>query len=116
MIQEYLEVPVVKNSNIKEKIGIPGSLKVLGDKEPITKHEGVFRIMTPQDGDKRIVWDKRDLAQINEAKEMFDECVAKGLVPYWVGKNGRATSEVMDEFDPEAQEVIFLPIAQVCGG
>lgn len=114
--QDYVEAPIVKDSNIIEKIGIPNSLKILKDGEPIKKGQRIFRILTAKDGDKRIVWDSREIAQIEDAKTMFDECVAKGLVPYWVGTNGRATSEVMDEFDAEAEEVIFLPIARVAGG
>jgi hypothetical protein len=114
--QDFIETPLVKNSNILENIGIPESLTILKDKETPKKGFHIFRILTAKDGDKRIVWDSRDIDQINDAKAMFDECVAKGLVPYWVGTNGRATSEVMDEFDAEAEEVIFLPIAQVMGG
>lgn len=111
-----IEVPVVRNSNVKENITVPKKLKVLKDKEPLQKWQRCFRFLTPKDGDKRIVWDSRDLSQIEEAKTMFDQCVTKGLVPYRVGTDGKATAEVMDEFDPEAEEVIFLPIAQVAGG
>ena len=111
-----IEVPVIKNSNLKEQISVPKKLHVLKDNEPIKKWQRCFRFLTPKDGDKRIVWDSRDMDQIEEAKAMFDEAVAKGLVPYRVGLDGKATSEVMDEFDPEAEEVIFLPIAQVAGG
>ena len=50
--------------------------------------------------------------QIEDAKAMFDECVAKGLVPYRIGLDGKQTSEIMDEFDPDAEEVVFLPIGQ----
>jgi len=116
ILQDYIEIPVIKNSNLIEKIGIPATLRVLKDNESPKKGHGIFRILTAKDGDKRVVWDSRDINQIEDAKAMFDECVAKGLVPYWVGTNGRATAEVMDEFDSEAEEVIFLPIAQICGG
>ena len=115
-LDRKIEVPLVKNSNVKENISVPKKLKILKDKEAVSKWERCFRFLTPKDGDKRVVWDSRDMDQIEEAKVMFDECVAKGLVPYRVGVDGRATSEVMDEFDPEAEEVIFLPIAQVAGG
>lgn len=96
-------------------VSVPERLQILGDGDK-PKGNRCFRIMTPRDGDKRVVWDSRDFDQINDAKSMFDECVAQGLVPYKVGTDGRATSEVMDEFDPEAEEVIFLPIAAVVGG
>lgn len=114
--QDYIEVPIIKNSNVAGKIGIPDSLRVLQDGEVPKKGQHVFRILTVKDGDKRIVWDNRDINQIEDAKKMFDECIIAGLVPYCVGTNGKATSEVMDEFDAEAEEVIFLPIAQVAGG
>ncbi len=115
-VERSIEVPLVKNSNVKENITVPDSLKILRDQEKINKWERCFRFLTPKDGDKRIVWDSRDMSQIEEAKAMFDECVSKGLVPYRVGTDGKASSEVMDEFDPDAEEVIFLPIAQVTGG
>lgn len=111
-----IEVPLVKNSNVKENITVPKSLKILKDNEKASKWHHCFRFLTPKDGDKRVVWDSRDMDQIEDAKVMFDECVAKGLVPYRVGTDGKATSEVMDEFDPESEEIIFLPIAQVGGG
>ena len=111
-----IEVPLIKNSNVKESIAVPDKLRILEDKEKASKWERCFRFLTPKDGDKRVVWDSRDMDQIEEAKAMFDECVAKGLVPYRVGTDGKATAEVMDEFDPEAEEVVFLPIAQVAGG
>lgn len=95
---------------------VPTCLKVLPDGQAPLAGQGCFRFMTPKDGDKRIVWDSHDLDQIGEAKRMFDEAVAEGLVPYCVGMNGRASSEVMDEFDPFAEEVIFLPIGLVAGG
>lgn len=106
-----------KPGNAAAKLKIPDSLGILDkptDKAP--QGFGCFRIMTPKDGDKRVVWDSRDFAQISEAKAMFDELVVQGLVPYRVGTNGRASSEVMVEFDPYAEEIIFLPVAMVAGG
>ena len=98
------------------RLEVPEKLKLLPDGELPQEGHGCFRFMTPKDGDKRIVWDCRDLEQIAEAKRMFDEAIQQGLVPYKVGVDGRATSEVMDEFDPEAEEVMFLPVALVAGG
>lgn len=99
------------------KIAIPDNLQILEKPEEVPLDNfGVFRIMTPKDGDKRVVWDRRDFAQILEAKSMFDACVVQGLVPYRVGLNGKASADVMSEFDPHAEEIIFLPIAMVTGG
>lgn len=106
-----------KPSSLSAKIKIPDSLGLLSTpKDKAPEGFGCFRIMTPTDGDKRVVWDSRDFAQISEAKAMFDELVVQGLVPYCVGLNGRASSEVMTEFDPYAEEIIFLPVAMVAGG
>jgi hypothetical protein len=104
-------------SNLSTKLKIPDSLGIMDDPaQTAPEGFGCFRIMTPKDGDKRVVWDSRDFAQISEAKAMFDELVVQGLVPYCVGVNGRASSEVMAEFDPYAEEIIFLPVAMVVGG
>ena len=110
-----IEITPVRNSTIKETVKIPKSLHRLKDDES-AKGKHVFRILTPKDGDVRVVWDARDLGQIQDAKAMFDDCIAKGLVPYHVGLDGKASSEVMDEFDPSCEEVIFLPIGQIAGG
>ena len=105
------------SSNVSGKLMIPECLGIIDNPaEKPPEGFGCFRIMTPKDGDKRVVWDSRDFAQINEAKGMFDKLVVQGLVPYCVGVNGRASSEVMSEFDPYAEEIIFLPIAMVAGG
>lgn len=102
--------------NLSCKLTIPDSLQLLPDGENPRPGQRCFRFMTPKDGDKRIVWDCHDIDQINEAKRMFDDAIEQGLVPYKVGTDGRASSEVMDEFDPEAEEVIFLPVGLIAGG
>lgn len=111
-----IEAQTIKGSQAVVGINVPDTLRVLKDYEAPPEGYGVFRIMTPKDGDKRVVWDCRDMAQIDEAKAMFDKLIQEGLVPYKVGLDGKATSEVMDEFDPHAEEVIFLPVALVTGG
>lgn len=102
-------------SNLSKTIDIPDTLEIW-DNRKIPENFGVFRIMTPKDGDKRVVWDSRDFQQILDAKEMFNQLVANGLVPYKVGTNGRPSAEVMTEFDPHSEEVIFLPLGLVTGG
>ncbi len=114
--QDFVEVTGIKGSSVTSKIPIPENLRVLPDGENPQRGFGVIRVMTPKDGDKRVVWDSNDYAQINDAKVMFDELVSQGLVPYKVGTDGRATSQVMDRFDPAAEEVIFVPVAMVTGG
>src|SRR5690554_1997428 len=115
--ERRIDLQLVENSQVTVGIDIPPSLGLLDrpEEKPPAFH-GVMRVMTPKDGDKRITWDSRDFTQVREAKEMFDKCVAEGLVPYRVGVGGKATSEVMTEFDPHAEEIIFVPIRQVAGG
>jgi hypothetical protein len=113
---ETIEVQVLKGSRVTVPVTIPEKLKVLRDNETPKSGFGCFRVMTAKDGDKRVVWDARDLDQIEEAKAMFDQLIQEGLVPYKVGLDGKATAEVMEEFDPYAEECLFLPIAAVAGG
>lgn len=76
----------------------------------------IFRIMSAKDGDKRVVWNKFSMASINAAKKLFGDLIKEGMVPYKVGIDGQASSDVMKEFDANAEEVIFLPIRAVVGG
>jgi hypothetical protein len=77
---------------------------------------GQFRIMTAKDGDKRVVWCRNVIAEIAAAKQMFLDLISKGMIPYKVGVDGRSTAEVMKEFDPVAEEVIFMPVQAIAGG
>jgi hypothetical protein len=115
--ERSVEIQLVSGSQLSKSVPIPESLQVID--EPTVKVSqgfGVMRVMTPKDGDKRIVWNSLSLPEIQDAKGMFDQLVAEGLVPYRVGVSGKATSEVMSEFDPRAEEIIFLPITMVAGG
>ncbi len=104
------------SSNLKATIEIPSCLGILENPTDVAqKGFGCIRVMTQEDGDKRIVWDNNDFAQISEAKNMFDNLVMQGLVPYCVGDNGRA-ADVMIEFDPYAEEIIFCPMHMAVGG
>lgn len=111
--QNELEISIIGKLSIK--LRIPDSLEVI-ETQKAQDGFGCFRFMTPKDGDKRVVWDSRDFSQITDAKAMFDEAILQGLVPYQVGVNGRATSEVLSEFNPYSEEIIFLPVAMVAGG
>jgi len=100
----------------KIDIEVPGGLSVLSDDLQPEKWQGCFRLLSQEDGDKRIVWRKESLAEINAAKQMFNDLVRQGMVPHRVGSDGRQSNEVMKEFDPTAEEVIFLPLTMARGG
>lgn len=114
-----LEAPVIRVGNIPGnmtvEIEVPECLSILEGSTP-PKGCGMFKILTKEDGDKRVVWDSTVMQEIIAAKEMFDKLVAQGLVPYRVDQGGKATEQVMQKFDPTAEEVIFLPVQMVAGG
>jgi hypothetical protein len=115
-----LTVPIIKVGNkmgATTEVEIPDTLEVLEDPKTQTPENcGAFRILTKEDGDKRVVWDSNDMRQIHDAKKMFRDLIESGLVPYRVDEIGGASDQVMDEFDPTAEEVIFAPVAAVAGG
>lgn len=121
MTRPTLELPVFKPSKtLKAKVRTPQLQELqTGDTPPLADDGtpfGVFRVLTEKDGDKRFAWNPRSIAEINEARDFFNDCVRQGLVPYKVGTGGKATADVMKEFDPHAGEVIFLPVPAVVGG
>lgn len=91
---------------------IAGQLEV----EASAKDFGCFRILSQKDGDKRVVWCRRKIAEIKAAKQMFLDLLSKGMIPYKVGVDGAASAEEMREFDPTAEEVIFMPVQAIAGG
>ena len=102
-------------------IEVPEELAFLENGDSVQSHVdtsqfGLFRIMSEKDGDKRVIWNRNSIAEISAAKKMFMDLLSKGMIPYKVGLRGEATSSVMDEFDPTAEEVIFLPVKAIAGG
>lgn len=114
--QRTIEFTALAGTSVKESITVPDEITILEDGQEPDKDHFVFRILSPEKGDERLTWNSRSLMEIRAAKEMFVELIKKGLKPFRVGLNGAATSNVMDEFDPSAEEVIFLPQALVAGG
>lgn len=97
------------------QVEIPKELKI--QEEPDAPANcGMFRILTAKDGDKRVVWNRLVMQEIQAAKKMFMNLIDKGLVPHRVKNDGTPSAEIMKEFDPRAEEVIFLPIQAVRGG
>lgn len=112
---QTISVPVLEGSKLREDVEIPDGLQILED-GPIPAHHHCFSIIDPDKGDERLTWDNRSLLQIADAKKAFVSLIKAGLKPFKVGLGGAATSDAMSEFDPLAEEVIFLPMAPVKGG
>jgi len=66
-------------------------------------------------GDLRINWDEDDETSVAAAKDTFKEQKARGLVAYRVDKKGKATAEVMRDFDPAAVGVRLPTSTQRAG-
>ena len=100
----------------KKKVIIPEPLRIIAKHDERKNDECLFSFLSAKDGDKRIVWNRFSIPEINAAKSLFQECIREGLVPHRVGAGGKSSADVMREFDPSAEEVIFLPIKAIAGG
>lgn len=59
-------------------------------------------------GHDRIIWDRRYRDQIGDARDKFNELVRRGFTPYLVRKDGSKANRPLDEFDPDAEEIIMV--------
>jgi predicted Rdx family selenoprotein len=67
---------------------------------------GVFRILS-QNGDDRVIWDRRDAGQVKEAFEKFRELLTKkGYTAYAATEDGKRGHKIT-AFDPGLEEVIL---------
>jgi hypothetical protein len=66
-----------------------------------------LRIMSIN-GDDRLAWDASDLAQLKEARAKFYELLDLGYLAFHVDdESGEPTNEMIAEFDPWCEEVLF---------
>jgi len=77
-------------------------------------HQGLMRVLS-QNGDDRLVWDRRIAQQVREAFDQFGKLVAKGFRAYAVLANGDRGHE-LHEFDPMAEEILMVPTGQLVPG
>lgn len=111
-----IDISPLMGSRLTTKVEVPDGVQILEGNDPTPSNHHIFRILHPLKGDERLTWDRTNFADIKAAKKLFCDLVEKGLTPYRVGTGGKATSEVMDEFDPMAEEVIFIAHKMVAGG
>lgn len=101
----------------RSNVEIPEELTILEDGQQPAANQICWRFLSQKDGDKRVVWNSGSIPEINAARSMFQELVSQGMTPYRVGSpGGRASPNVMDEFDPTAEEVIFIPTKMIAAG
>lgn len=63
------------------------------------------------EGDTKTIWDATNPDEVAAAKATFDTLVAKGFQAYRVDDEGDR-SELIREFDPEAERMILRPAMQ----
>lgn len=67
----------------------------------------LFRVLSDE-GDTRLVWDRREAAQVKEAYQRFRELLDEGHTAYVVRSDGKKGSK-LDEFDPLHEEILMVP-------
>lgn len=68
-------------------------------------HICVFRTLS-QNGDDRVIWDRRCANQVREAFKKFKELLAKGYTAYATRADGSRGHKI-HEFDPGLQEILL---------
>ena len=68
-------------------------------------HIGVMRILS-QNGDDRVIWDRRDKGQVKEAMKKFLDFIKRGFTAYVVGGDGKKGHKI-DTFDPGLEEILM---------
>lgn len=68
---------------------------------------GQMRIMDGT-GDTKIIWDKSKKAEVDNAKNTFDDLKKKGYLAYTVEDDGKA-GEVVNRFNKNLEMIILAP-------
>ena len=72
----------------------------------------VFRILS-QNGDDRVIWDRRDKSQVKEAFQKFKELLKKGYTAYVTRIDGSKGHKIT-EFHPGLEEILLQAKEAVC--
>lgn len=83
----------------------PGAVRLVPPKRK--PHQGVFRVIS-DNGDDRIVWDRRVAGQVRDAFQKFKDFIARGYRAYATYADGRKGPQIQD-FDPSLEEVLLVP-------
>lgn len=65
-------------------------------------------------GDTRIIWDRDNPAEVENAKRTFSDLRKKGYIAYSVSGKSGEKGKVINEFDEDAERLILAPA--VAGG
>lgn len=79
--------------------------EVVLEPPPRDPNVGCFRILS-DNGDDRIVWDRRIADQVKDAFKKFKELMKKGYTAYAIRRDGSRGHKIT-EFDPGLEEIIL---------
>lgn len=66
--------------------------------------------MMNETGDTKTIWDSKNPDEVENARKQFEFFTkTKKFAAFKVAKNGDKTSEIIREFDPELEKIIFVP-------
>jgi hypothetical protein len=96
----------------EEDVPADSTLRALKDGEPVPEGHGYFSVMG-EVGDTKYIWDKKKPFEVKVARMVFRKHIREKYRAYHV-KDDATPGEPMDEFDPKAEMVVFVP--QMAGG
>jgi hypothetical protein len=74
----------------------------------LASNQGMICVLN-QEGDTKIIWDRTNDAEVQNARQTFKHFKDKKYAAYSVrGKEGEK-GEVIRDFDPDAERIIFAP-------
>lgn len=76
--------------------------------DAVPDHHGAMYRMDAT-GDTRIVWDKRNPEEVDNARATFDRMRGKGYLAYAVDPANAEKGAQLTAFDPGAEKIIFAP-------
>jgi hypothetical protein len=61
-----------------------------------------------REGDTKVIWDPNNAAEVDNARNTYNNLKTKGFAAFSVKKNGEKGSQIT-EFDSEAEKIIMVP-------
>jgi hypothetical protein len=101
-----ITIPVMGHS--RRKIQIPDELHIQDDVLPVGKNDILFRILDPEEGDHRIIWDSLNFNEVRAAAALFEQLQKEGMVAHIIDADGNVTDDTAAIFDPTSEEVMML--------
>ena len=95
------------NVQTSEILSKPNVLPLLASRD-IPEEFSMELAVIDHTGDTKLVWDRRNAAEVAAAKATFDSLKAAGYLAYSVSKAGEK-DEVIRAFDDKAEAIIMSP-------